>query len=107
MRKAQVFASDVLAGILEENDDGYSFAYDENYLANSGLAISLTLPLTNEPYVSKSLFSFFDGIIPEGWLLDIVAHNWKINASDRFGILLVACADPIGNISIKEIRDEM
>ena len=44
---------------------------------------------------------FFDGLIPEGWLLDIVTHNWKISQSDRFGVLLVACKDPIGNVSVR------
>jgi serine/threonine-protein kinase HipA len=47
------------------------------------------------------LFPFFDGLIPEGWLLDIVTHNWKISPSDRFGVLLVACKDAVGNVSVR------
>ena len=43
-----------------------------------------------------------DGLIPEGWLLDIVSRNWKIDPKDRFALLLVACKDPIGNVSIRE-----
>ena len=49
----------------------------------------------------EALFAFFDGLIPEGWLLDVVSHNWKIDRKDRFGLLLVACKDPIGNVQIK------
>ena len=64
--------------------------------------VSLTLPIREEPYKSKTLFSFFDGLIPEGWLLDIVSRNWKIDPKDRFALLLVACKDPIGNVSIRE-----
>lgn len=60
----------------------------------------MTLPVREEPYTSKTLFPFFDGLIPEGWLLDIVSRNWKIDIQDRFALLLVACKDPIGSISI-------
>ena len=53
---------------------------------------------------SKTLFPFFDGLIPEGWLLGAVSRNWKIDITDRFGLLLVACKDGIGNVSIREER---
>ncbi|MCW3081692.1 HipA N-terminal domain-containing protein [Segetibacter sp.] len=33
--------------------------------------VSLTLPLKDQPYTSNVMFPFFDGLIPEGWLLDI------------------------------------
>ena len=59
------------------------------------------MPKQESPYVSKNLFPFFDGLIPEGWLLDIVTHNFKLNPRDSFGILLVACKDPIGAVSIR------
>jgi serine/threonine-protein kinase HipA len=60
--------------------------------------------LTDEPYTSKTLFSFFDGLIPEGWLLNVVTHNWKIDRRDRFGLLLIACKDTIGIVTIQEER---
>ena len=40
----------------------------------------------------------------EGWLLDVVSRNWKIDVRDRFGLLLVACRDAIGNVSVREDR---
>lgn len=104
-RKAYVFVRDIFAGILSETEDGYSFSYDGEYINRADAsAVSLTLPLTKEPYLSKTIFAFFDGIIPEGWLLDLVTHNWKIAQDDRFGLLLIACKDPIGNVSIKETK---
>lgn len=94
------------AGTLKETDSGYSFIYDSEYLMNDkSSAVSLTLPMRAEEYTPKTLFSFFDGLIPEGWLLNVVSHNWKINMRDRFGLLLVACKDPIGNVCIKEVRE--
>ncbi|MBQ7058436.1 MAG: HipA N-terminal domain-containing protein, partial [Firmicutes bacterium] len=42
--------------------------------------------------------------IPEGWLLNVVTHNWKIDRRDRFGLLLIACKDTIGIVTIQEER---
>ena len=103
-RTGQIYAYAV--GILKETDEGYSFKYDGEYAANTANApVSLTLPLRKEEYTSKWLFPFFDGLIPEGWLLNIVTHNWKLDSRDRFGILLVACKDPIGAVSIRGERE--
>ena len=104
-RTAYVYVREAFAGTLRETDYGYSFKYDDEYLAKTdSTAVSLTLPKREEEYTSNFLFPFFDGLVPEGWLLNIVAHNWKMDKNDRFGILLVACRDPIGNVSIREVR---
>ena len=101
-RTAFVYVRDAFAGTLSETDYGYSFSYDKEYLSSAGPAVSLTLPLQKETYVSKILFPFFDGLIPEGWLLNVVSRNWKIDTKDRFGLLLVSCKDPVCNVSISE-----
>ena len=102
-RTAFVYVRDSFAGTLRETDEGYEFQYDAQYLSDSDApAVSLTLPRQEEPFLSKTLFAFFDGLIPEGWLLNLVSHNWKINQRDRFGLLLVACKDCIGAVSIRE-----
>ena len=104
-RTAYVYVSNRFAGLLKETDNGYSFLYDADYLhSENATAVSLTLPLQTEEFTSKTLFAFFDGLIPEGWLLEIVTHNWKIDSRDRFGLLLVACKDCIGNVSIRSER---
>ena len=103
LRKAEIYVRNVFAGILEETDAGYSFAYDPAYLQRpDACVVSLTLPLRPEPYTSHTLFSFFDGLIPEGWLLETVARNWKLDSRDRFGLLLVACRDGVGNVRVEE-----
>jgi serine/threonine-protein kinase HipA len=102
-RKAYVYVRDSFAGVLEETDEGYSFSYNPSYIkSENATSVSLTLPIQNKSFTSRTLFSFFDGLIPEGWLLNVVTRNWKISEDDRFAILLVACKDPIGNVSIKE-----
>ena len=101
MRQAQVFYQYQLAGLLTENEEGYFFVYESQYLENpNSKPVSLTLPLQKVAFQSKILFPFFDGLIPEGWLLNIAIDNWKINPRDRFGLLLSMCRDCIGCISI-------
>jgi serine/threonine-protein kinase HipA len=105
MRQAQIFYKNVLAGNITENEDTYIFQYDTDYLNSAGAKpVSLTLPLQKQPYESKILFPFFDGLIPEGWLLDIATGNWKINPRDRFGLLLILCKDCIGCVSVLPLK---
>ena len=105
MDKVYVYIRNVFSGTLCESDEGYSFSYDEQYLTRKDASpVSLTLPLSEKTYTSKTLFPFFDGLIPEGWLLGVVSRNWKIDVKDRFGLLLVACKDGIGNVNIREER---
>lgn len=103
MRQGEIWVNNKLAGILMENEDGYQFTYSMDYLKSGNpVAVSLTLPLTDQTYHSDFLFPFFDGLIPEGWLLDIAHKNWKLNPRDRMGLLLATCKDCIGNISVLE-----
>lgn len=102
-RIADIFVHEDKAGVLEETDTGYRFRYDKGYLVQEGAEpVSLTLPLQEEPYDSAVLFPFFDGLIPEGWLLEVVEDTWKVNPRDRIGLLLVSCRDTIGNVSVRE-----
>lgn len=101
MRKLRVFSAEQFAGILSETESGYSFEYDDEYINSpDNLPVSLTLPLSKKVYESSSMIPFFDGLIPEGWLLDIVAKNWKIDPRDRMGLLSECCRDCIGSISL-------
>lgn len=107
MRKATIKIENQVAGWLTQDDDGYHFTYDTTYVKTSNARpISLTLPLSESTYTSNILFPFFDGLIPEGWLLDIVEKNWKLNPRDRMGLLLVCCKDCIGLVSIEELKEE-
>ena len=102
VREGKVYVQDQFAGLIRETDQGYEFLYDQDYLAKeNALPVSLTLPLREEVYVSNTLFPFFDGLIPEGWLLDVVERNWKVDGRDRFGLMLVACRDCIGDVRIE------
>jgi serine/threonine-protein kinase HipA len=101
MRKAEIKFNDLTAGWLSQDENGFHFMYDKSYLTReSPIAISLSLPLQENAYDSLILFPFFDGLIPEGWLLNIVETNWKLDPRDRMGLLLACCKDCIGAVSV-------
>ncbi len=107
MRKAEIKIQDSTAGILTQDENGYSFVYTKLYLqSEASVPISLTMPLQEAPFNSKVLFPFFDGLIPEGWLLDIAEKNWKLNPRDRMGLLLACCKDCIGAVSVHALIEE-
>jgi serine/threonine-protein kinase HipA len=105
MRKAEIRYSNDLAGWLTQDENGFHFVYDQNYLTSENpIAVSLTLPLRKECYDSLILFPFFDGLIPEGWLLEIAETNWKLDPRDRMGLLLACCKDCIGAVSVVPVE---
>lgn len=107
MRKAEIKMSNELAGWLQEDENGYHFQYAPSYLQmKDAKPVSLTLPLQENEFTSKVLFSFFDGLIPEGWLLEIAEKNWKLNPRDRMGLLLTCCKDCIGAVSVHPINEK-
>ncbi len=100
-RSARILVEHTPVGLLSETDEGYVFVYDADYVTRAdALPVSLTLPIRALPYRNKVLFPFFDGLIPEGWLLDIAERNWKLRTTDRFGLLLACCRDCIGDVSV-------
>ncbi len=104
-RVAEVYYHNQLAGFLSEVAEGYRYIYDDAFLLNENKSISKTLPVKDKIFESKVLFPFFDGLIPEGWLLDIAEKNWKLNSRDRFGVLLLCCEDCIGAVSIRQVSN--
>jgi serine/threonine-protein kinase HipA len=104
MRQAAVHFDGQCAGLLTQDEQGFTFAYDPGYLGQAGAQpVSLTLPVQPQPYVERVLFPFFDGLIPQGWLLTIAEYNWKLNPCDRMGLLLACCQDCIGAVSIHRL----
>ena len=107
MRRAEIKIYNKTAGWLSQDENGYHFVYDTSYLKLSDAeSVSLTLPLQEASFNNPILFPFFDGLIPEGWLLDIAERNWKLNPRDRMGLLLACCKDCIGAVSVHPVKEE-
>ena len=106
MRQGKVYYNENLAGIITETDDGeYHFAYEEDFVEKfPNKFLSFSMPVSKKVYKEKRLFPFFEGLIPEGWLLEIASGSWKINKNDRMGLLLACCQNCIGAVSVKPIN---
>ena len=107
-RRGLVRVRGIAAGLLEETASGYLFSYDPVYLAGQGAAaVSLTLPLRSEPYVSPHLFPFFEGLLAEGSLRELQSRLHKIDLEDGFGLLLkTAASDVIGCVTVEPVSGE-
>ncbi len=104
LRRGQVYFDKDLAGYISETADGYFFEYNKEFLKKN-IPISVSLPPRERPYESKELFSFFKGLLPEGWYLDIVAATQKVDREDSFGLLLCTTSgDTIGAVTVRKIK---
>jgi serine/threonine-protein kinase HipA len=101
MRKAKVFMHGQLAGILVEVEPGsnYRFEYQEGY---RGEPISLCLPIQQGAYEFDGFPPFFDGLLPEGLLLEALLRRQKIDRSDYFTQLLTVGQDLVGAVTVGE-----
>ena len=107
MRQALIYNQDQLAGLLTEDENGYTFQYDTAYIKSHWRRTPCwKKSFRTSTYTSLILFPFFDGLIPEGWLLDIAEKSWKINRRDRMSLLLACCKDCIGAVSVIPILNK-
>lgn len=100
MRKAKVFVHGQFAGWLQESDDRkeYTFSYVNNY---NGEPVSLSMPVRNSSYVFQRFPAFFDGVLPEGYQLEALLRQLKIDRSDYFSQLLAVGEDLVGAVTVE------
>jgi serine/threonine-protein kinase HipA len=103
MRKAKVFVRGLSAGILEETElkNHYRFMYNEGY---TGDPVSLTMPLNQRVYEINSFPPFFDGLLPEGVMLEGLLKQNKIDKNDYFSQLIAVGTDMVGAVTVEEIK---
>ncbi|MBA0035034.1 HipA N-terminal domain-containing protein [Pantoea sp. BIGb0393] len=100
-RKIGVWLYNHPVGTLSEVEMGFAFYYQANY---TGRAISLSMPVRPEPYISEELHPFFKGLAPEGWLRKRYAEIQKIDDKDLFGLLMQNGDDLLGAVVLKEMK---
>ncbi len=102
MRKACVSVNDIKAGTLEELKEGkYKFTYFDNY---HGAPVSLTMPLTEKMYDFDAFPPFFEGLLPEGNMLEALLRKYKLDRNDYLGQLLIVGQDVVGAVTIEELE---
>ena len=107
MRKAIVRFKGIPAGILEEQNIGFVFRYEDSYFQNPTLkSVSVTLPKTQQTYHNTSLFPVFYNMLPEGANKAMICQALRIDENDFFGLLLATAQyDAIGAITVQPIND--
>ncbi len=101
MRKARIYVHGIEAGILAEGDMQYHVTYTDHY---AGAPISLTMPVTQKKYEFNTFPPFFEGLLPEGILLEALVRKYKLDKNDLFGQLLHVGHDVVGAVSIEELK---
>jgi serine/threonine-protein kinase HipA len=91
------------AGILEEIEarKKYRFAYLENY---EGPPVSLAMPVDEKEFVFDRFPPFFDGLLPEGLLLEGLLKQRKIDKYDYFSQLMAVGNELVGAVTVQELK---
>jgi len=103
MRKAKVFFLGEFAGLIEEVEKNkrYKFIYESGY---TGDPISLAMPVKQNEYVFEGFPPFFDGLLPEGVMLEGLVRRLKLDSNDLFGQLMAVGHDMVGAVTVEEIK---
>ena len=91
MRQGKVFYQNHFAGVVTETNDGdYTFEYDNDYIQKfPNQFITFSMPVSEKLYRENRLFPFFEGLIPEGWLLEIASESFDQTGSYFFVYQLI------------------
>jgi serine/threonine-protein kinase HipA len=103
MKKAKIYMGKTLAGYLEEIERGknYLFRYEPEY---AGLPVSMTMPTVQKEYSFETFPSFFDGVLPEGIMLEALLRQRKLDKNDLFGQLIAVGKDLVGAVSVEGVE---
>lgn len=104
MRKAIVYVHNNRAGVLTEiSPTEYYFEYYDNY---KGDLVSLSMPISQKSYNYNSFPPFFDGLLPEGFMLEGLLKNANIDANDYFSQLLAVGSNLVGAVTVKLLKED-
>ena len=101
MRSAEICLHGTRVGVLNELDNGHcQFQYDFDY---AGAPVSVTMPVKPEPYNFGTFPPFFDGLLPEGLMLEALLRQLKIDRRDSFAQLCAVGGDLVGAVTVEQI----
>ncbi len=102
MKRGRVFVNGVFAGELQEIERGrhYRFTYREDF---KGPSVSLEMPLTKLVYDYDKFPPFFEGLLPEGMMLEGLLRQTKIDRNDFMGQLIAVGGDLVGNVTVEAL----
>jgi serine/threonine-protein kinase HipA len=90
-----------MAGYLDSlGEQRYRFSYLEDYF---GSPVSLTMPVQEKTYEFDKFPAFFEGLLPEGVMLEALLRKYKLDKQDYFAQLLCVGNDVVGAVTIEPI----
>ena len=66
--------------------------------------LSLTMPVKKNSFEFDKFPPFFEGLLPEGEMLEALLRKYKLDKKDYFGQLLKVGRDVVGAVSIEEVQ---
>ncbi|MCK5882593.1 MAG: HipA N-terminal domain-containing protein [Bacteriovoracaceae bacterium] len=77
MKSLNVFFEEQLIGqLIRDEELMHSFQYDSNWLTSSNrFQLSLALPLQEESFANKLTLSFFENLLPEGEVRQVLGKE--------------------------------
>ena len=100
----EINGSQVPAGTLgTDASHAVVFRYADSYLARpDAAALSISLPLREEPFSARETRGFFEGLLPEGFTRRSVAQWMHVNEMDYLPILCGLGKECLGAIRIQD-----
>ncbi len=93
-----IFCDEELIGTLS---DAFELCYAPSWLeGRESFDISFSLPRRREPCRGELVRSFFDNLLPEGEVRQLICDRLRLNTSDVFGLLCHLGKDCAGALSL-------
>lgn len=100
MRRAQIYVMGILAGSLEEAGGGHWVVrYLNTY---DGPPVSLAMPVSGREFNFEGFPPFFEGLLPEGDMLEGLLRQRKIDRTDLFAQLAAVGGETVGAVTVIE-----
>jgi serine/threonine-protein kinase HipA len=102
MRQVRVLVNGIPAGVLQELERGkqYIFRYFNDF---KGPPVSLTMPLKQREHEFDAFPPFFEGVLPEGVMLEGLLRIEKIDKDDLFSQLIAVGKDLVGAVTVEDM----
>lgn len=96
-----VYLNEALVGKLIQNDKGnLSFAYMPTFLHQATTGISLSLPLSAEPFTGIEVKAFFSGLLPDEMAKQKIAQHLGFSEKNAFALLQAIGGECAGALSL-------
>lgn len=101
MTALDVYLHEDLVGALERHEQArLAFQYTPEWVERGGEALSLSLPLREEPFGDEECRPFFAGLLPEGEFLRSIARFFQVSAENPFSVLSEIGGECAGAVSL-------